>query len=275
MSRIPPHHVGDVPVSLEVRNQLISAVCSTRFKKEEWEIAAEAIEEWTRRHNPDAIALPATKGYQWKSLFLPDGTLLRTVFGGKNFHCIVEADAIVYDGKPVSPSGFVNAVGGIGRNAWRCTWVLLPQTDQWKLADTLRTRLRPPRRPAPARPAQHDRPMRESAAPAPAAVTAPDPFPEQKETTLTSATSQRGSQQAADHQSPRLESKQDGLSGRQRGAASLSPSQCARRGERRAMGDEQTRSLVWAELLPALLPLLNRICATDAGRGSTGPSPGH
>ena len=145
-----PHKHTDIPISLEVYHQLLCASGRTAFKKEGWEIAAEAIDEWMRRHDPDAIAMPAIKGYQWKSLFLPDGTLLRTVFGGKNYHCAVEADRIEYKGQAVSPSGFVNAVGGIRRNAWRSTWILLPNTSQWQLADSLRTRTRPsrPRKPA-------------------------------------------------------------------------------------------------------------------------------
>ena len=61
--------------------QLLGASNSTGFEKEDWEIAAEAIDDWFRRHHPDPIPMPATKGYQWKGVFLPDGTLLRTVFG--------------------------------------------------------------------------------------------------------------------------------------------------------------------------------------------------
>ncbi len=87
-----------------------------------------------------------TKGYQWKSLFLPDGTVLRTVFAGKNHHCIVDNDQILYNGQAVSPSGFINAVGGIRRNAWRSTWVLLPENKHWVFADTLRMRARKPGR---------------------------------------------------------------------------------------------------------------------------------
>ncbi|MES2319887.1 MAG: hypothetical protein V4631_20600 [Pseudomonadota bacterium] len=145
MRRQHPNHKMDIPVSLEVWQQLLGASINTGYEKEDWEIAAEAIDEWMRRHNPDAFPMPAVSGYQWKSQFLPDGTVLRTVFNGKNYHCLVEGDRILYNGKEVSPSGFVNAVGGIRRNAWRCTWILLPDAKDWKLADTLRARVRPPR----------------------------------------------------------------------------------------------------------------------------------
>lgn len=145
MRRQHPNHRMDIPVSLEIWKQLVGASTDTGFAKEDWEIAEEAINEWMRRHNPDSISMPLVHGYQWKSVFLPDGTLLRTVFGGKNHHCLVEGDRILYNGQAISPSGFVNAVGGIRRNAWQCTWILFPDSKEWKLAGTLRSRERPRR----------------------------------------------------------------------------------------------------------------------------------
>lgn len=132
-----------LPISLDVYNQLQWASCTTGYKREDWEIATEAIDEWVRRHDPKLIAGSAHAGYQWKRLFLPDGTVLRTVFGGKNHHCHVEGDRIVYEQRVVSPSGFVNAVGGIRRNAWKSTWILFPDSKDWKLADSLRGKERP------------------------------------------------------------------------------------------------------------------------------------
>ena len=145
MRRHHPDPQMSIPVTLLKYQQLLGASNSTGFEKEDWEIAAEAIDDWLRRHHPDAIPMPTIKGYQWKSVFLPDGTLLRTVFGGKNHHCLIEDDKVLYNGQPVSPSQFVNAVGGVRRNAWRCTWILFPDTKEWKLADTLRGRARPKR----------------------------------------------------------------------------------------------------------------------------------
>jgi hypothetical protein len=140
MARHHSKYQRSIPVSLEVFHQLNAAALSAGLEKKYWEIAAEAIEEWIRRNKADAIPMPAASGYQWKTQFLPNGTLLRTVFGGKNYHCLVEGDQLLYDGKAVSPSGFVNAVGGTRRNAWRCTWILFPDSKDWSLADTLRAR---------------------------------------------------------------------------------------------------------------------------------------
>lgn len=129
-----------LPISLEVYQQLVSASVKTGFSQEIWEIGEAAIHEWMTRNNPDSFAMPPLSGYQWKHLFLPNGTLLRTVFNGKNFHCLVESDHIIYDGKQVSPSGFANAVGGMRRNAWKAIWILYPKSTVWKLAESLRTK---------------------------------------------------------------------------------------------------------------------------------------
>ncbi|HEY0063081.1 MAG TPA: hypothetical protein VGC21_13245 [Telluria sp.] len=108
--------------------------------QDHWEIVEEAVEDWLRKHQPDACGEPQFAGYQWKSLFLPHGTVLRTVFKGKHHHCRVENEQIVHEGAGCSPNGFVSAVGGIRRNAWKSIWLLLPDAKHWQLADTLRVR---------------------------------------------------------------------------------------------------------------------------------------
>jgi hypothetical protein len=138
MKRPHPSPDMSLPISLEIHQQLITASISRGFAQETWEIGAAAIREWMIRNNPDSFAMPATPGYQWKHLFLPNGTLLRTIFDGKNFHCLVEDDHIRYNGKKISPSGFANAVGGIRRNAWKVIWILFPNSPEWKLAGSLR-----------------------------------------------------------------------------------------------------------------------------------------
>jgi hypothetical protein len=136
-----------LPISLEIYQQLASASLKSGFEQEIWEIGAAAIREWMTRNNPDSFAMPTLSGYQWKNLFLPSGTLLRSIFNGKNYHCLVEGDRIVYDGKMISPSCFANAVGGVRRNAWKVIWILFPNSSVWKSAESLR-RPKNSRRPA-------------------------------------------------------------------------------------------------------------------------------
>ena len=288
MSRHHPQPAAEIPVSRDIHLKLIGASIHTGFEKEDWEIAAEAIDEWVRRHDPDVIPMPATKGYQWKSLFLPDGTLLRTVFGGTNHHCLVEDDRIVYLGHAVSPSGFVNAVGGIRRSTWRSTWILLPDTNQWQLADSLRTRARPPRPRKPARVIEQATPM-QAAAPAPAnaapasgpgagPVPGSDsrfgPLPAHVELDAASGSEQRCRQ--ANHDTARQScADAEGHGGPPHAGAAFPSLQCRRGVDRRASGDERVPPVLREELLS----LLNRMVAINGkrqerrGRPSGGSSP--
>lgn len=138
MQREHPEPAMALPISLEIYQQLVSASVKSGFDQEIWEIGAAAIREWISRHDPDAFGMPCLSGYQWKNVFLPDGTLLRTIFKGKNFHCRVDGDALIYNGDKVSPCGFVNAVGGVRRNAWTSIWILFPNSSVWRLAESLR-----------------------------------------------------------------------------------------------------------------------------------------
>lgn len=138
MKRHPPHPQMTLTITRELHAQLCMASVHSGFEQEDWEIAALAVTDWLARNAPGTIAMPKTRGYQWKQLFLPDGTVLRTIYQGKNHHCSVDEDNIRYDGKETSPSQFVNKVGGVRRNAWQAVWLLFPNTSEWKLAQSLR-----------------------------------------------------------------------------------------------------------------------------------------
>ena len=92
------------------------------------------------RARPDsqALARSAARGYQWKELFLPDGTDLRMQFGGDTYHACVNGDAIVYQGRTVSPRQLTIAIAGDGRNAWRDLSLRLPGEKQFRPACLLR-----------------------------------------------------------------------------------------------------------------------------------------
>jgi hypothetical protein len=92
------------------------------------EAASEAIDQWiaARRGQLPNFPVSPTRGYRWKSLFLPEGTRLRQHFAGNSFDAIVDGDELVFEGRPVSPRQMTLAVSGQGYNAWRALWVLLP-----------------------------------------------------------------------------------------------------------------------------------------------------
>ena len=85
---------------------------------------------------------PPIRGFQWKSLFLPDGTRLRTTWRHATEFAKVTGDHIVSDeGVRLTPSQFANRHAN-GRNAWRHVWLRFPGDDYWSRADDCRTRFR-------------------------------------------------------------------------------------------------------------------------------------
>jgi hypothetical protein len=99
-----------------------------------------AINQWIAAARGDLanVELPPMRGYQWKSLFLPEGTALRMYLNGQFHYASVEGEHIMHAGRAVSPQGFTTACGGRCRNAWRDVWLLLPGERQWYLASRLR-----------------------------------------------------------------------------------------------------------------------------------------
>ena len=63
------------------------------------ELADEAIHAWleSRRMEAERPALPVLRGYQWKSLFLPEGTRLRVWCRSENGYAEVIGDGLMYD----------------------------------------------------------------------------------------------------------------------------------------------------------------------------------
>jgi hypothetical protein len=102
------------------------------------EIATLAIEAWLAIAKGEVAFAPAVRGYQWKGLFLPERTEVRMQYGGVYSYANIVGDALIYEGRVVTPSQLAALIGGLGRNAWRDLWVRLPGTRQWKKAAYLR-----------------------------------------------------------------------------------------------------------------------------------------
>ncbi|TWI66382.1 hypothetical protein IP91_02195 [Pseudoduganella lurida] len=82
----------------------------------------------------------ALRGFQWKNLFLPNGTSLRTNYANTIEFARVAGDCIVADdGAKLSPSSFANRHDK-GRNAWRMVWLRFPGNEFWVRADDCRRR---------------------------------------------------------------------------------------------------------------------------------------
>lgn len=77
-------------------------------------------------------------GYQWKQVFLPEGTRLRASFGRAPYFAVVQSSEIRCGEQSLSPSAFANLKGSGNRNAWKAVWLRFPGSEQWVLADTCR-----------------------------------------------------------------------------------------------------------------------------------------
>ena len=78
------------------------------------------------------------RGYQWKELFLPDGTDLRLHAFQRHYYAKVVGDEIMYAGEAMSPREWALTVTGSVRNAWRDIWIRRNVNEMWTLASTWR-----------------------------------------------------------------------------------------------------------------------------------------
>lgn len=99
-----------------------------------------AISEWQAAHGRHAAPASSNElhGYQWKSLFLPESTALRMIYGGESHYARVVGDHLIYQGRRVSPREFTIAVTRNVRNAWRELWIRFPDSRDWKNAHACR-----------------------------------------------------------------------------------------------------------------------------------------
>lgn len=78
------------------------------------------------------------RGYQWKRLFLPEGTELKVSCCGSIAVAHVVGNAVVYRDVPMTPNRFAAEVAGSARNAWRDVWLRLPGQRYWRNAAFVR-----------------------------------------------------------------------------------------------------------------------------------------
>ncbi|WP_202424325.1 hypothetical protein [Duganella levis] len=76
----------------------------------------------------------ASRGYQWKQVFLPNGTELRVIHGGRSTYAKVENEKIISAGAPTTPSRLANVSGCGTCNAWQAIWLRFPGATRWQRA---------------------------------------------------------------------------------------------------------------------------------------------
>lgn len=129
-----------VPVDTEQFLGLVDFLRSNGDPRDPVEVIGIAIEYWQDNASwkPELLTVSENRGYQWKNLFLPEGTEIRMQYKGSYYYAKVEEDAIIYEGNPISPGSLANSITSSSRNAWRDLWIKRPQDREWKLSDDCR-----------------------------------------------------------------------------------------------------------------------------------------
>jgi hypothetical protein len=97
-----------------------------------------AVRQWITQ---ELAAAAPVRGYQWKSLFLPETTHLRMNYGGESYYAKVVGEEIIFRSHAVTPRQMTIEIAGDGRNAWRDFWIRLPGEKSWTNAALLRARI--------------------------------------------------------------------------------------------------------------------------------------
>jgi hypothetical protein len=133
-------------VAARIEGILADFLDRTRGDADIWseQHAEEAAEDDTNQQEQRRINGDPSKGYQWQTVFLPNGTQVRMLYRAQNHYAAVQHERLIYEGESLSPSEFASriAVGTKGertnRNAWRDLYLLLPGRKDWVQADVVR-----------------------------------------------------------------------------------------------------------------------------------------
>ena len=144
-----------VQVPTDTLLQLIDKLRRRGGSQDISEAITNAIEYWLEdpvRFAPGADT-EDMHGYQWKSLFLPAGTVLKSWSYGENNYARVEGDQIIHNGRAVSPNQFAQSFARSTRNAWQDLFIRRPGDKTFKIACRLRDELIAAAKPVAATPA--------------------------------------------------------------------------------------------------------------------------
>ncbi len=125
-----------VNIDTVLLQDLLAYLEEVRSELEPSEATAYAVQYWLAAMRQSAAPSPerAGRGYQWKSLFLPEGTRLRMYCQHEYGYAQVVGDQIIYQGRALTPNQLVTACSGGTRNAWRDLSLKFPGEKTWKLA---------------------------------------------------------------------------------------------------------------------------------------------
>lgn len=102
------------------------------------EAIVRALQQWMEAQRTTVAPL---HGYQWKCLFLPEGSQIRMHYRDTWHYAAVVGEDILYGNSVVSPRQLTIIIAGNGRNAWRELWIRRPGEKDWTTASLLRQRM--------------------------------------------------------------------------------------------------------------------------------------
>ena len=132
-----------VPISTTTFLGLVDFLREKSSPRDPIEVIESAIDYWMDNADwKEEILSPVglARGYSWKSVFLPSGTVLRIRYNSEYHYAKVEDDRLMFNGAAVSPNQFALKVTGGARDAWRDVWIKRPGDDDFKVANFFRSK---------------------------------------------------------------------------------------------------------------------------------------
>lgn len=111
-----------------------------RFPDRVSTVVENVVTDFLERNDPDFLVMPESTGVQWESLFLPDGTQIRTKYFGEYKTASIKKEAILWDGNTYSSiAQLANTMrGNTSNNAWKVLEIKRPSDKLWMPAQALR-----------------------------------------------------------------------------------------------------------------------------------------
>ena len=128
-----------VPIPEADYHAAVTALLRTMSPMRVDDIVLRLLGDWLEKScETETEGLKSGRGLLWKTVFIPEGSIIRTHVNGSVYAGKILGNDLVYDGKSFTPAQFANHFGATGRNAWVSLWILFPYARHWRRADACR-----------------------------------------------------------------------------------------------------------------------------------------
>jgi hypothetical protein len=129
---------GQTAVPSAVYSELCNYLRSSGSTLTTTEAIVRALQHWIEAQRTTVAPL---QGFQWKCLFLAEGSQIRMHYRDTWHYAEVVGDEIIHQNCVVTPRQLTIAIAGQGHNAWRALWIRRPGESDWTAASLLRRRM--------------------------------------------------------------------------------------------------------------------------------------